>query len=119
MRNHLNEAQIDSKALAAMEKFHSGVVKEAQEAVQTNPVVVIGMAGNVFVKKARNLLNEKKIQYKYIEHGNYLSKWKERLALKLWSGWPTFPQVFVDGKLIGGFRELQNLDLSSKSSQNQ
>ena len=23
-------------------------------------------------------------------------------AIKLWSGWPTFPQVFVDGTLIGG-----------------
>ena len=24
-----------------------------------------------------------------------------------WSGWPTFPQVFVKGTLIGGFTELQ------------
>ena len=27
---------------------------------------------------------------------------KKRLAIKLWSGWPTFPQVFVRGVLIGG-----------------
>ena len=30
------------------------------------------------------------------------SEWKKRLAIKLWSGWPTFPQVFVRGTLIGG-----------------
>ena len=30
------------------------------------------------------------------------SKWKERLAIKMWSGWPTFPQVYVKGKLLGG-----------------
>ena len=33
--------------------------------------------------------------------------WRERLAIKLWSGWPTFPQVFVKGALIGGFQELK------------
>ncbi|MDB4971522.1 MAG: hypothetical protein JWN44_7211, partial [Myxococcales bacterium] len=27
---------------------------------------------------------------------------KRRLAIKLWSGWPTFPQVFVRGTLLGG-----------------
>lgn len=31
--------------------------------------------------------------------------WKPRLAIKMLSGWPTFPQVFVDGVLIGGYKE--------------
>ena len=35
-------------------------------------------------------------------YGGYFSAWKERLAIKLWSGWPTFPQVFVRQTLIGG-----------------
>ncbi|MBY0515640.1 MAG: hypothetical protein K2P81_01940 [Bacteriovoracaceae bacterium] len=25
--------------------------------------------------------------------------------MKLWSGWPTYPQVFVNGKLVGGYQE--------------
>ena len=33
--------------------------------------------------------------------------WKERLAIKMWSGWPTFPQIFVKGVLIGGNQELE------------
>jgi glutaredoxin-related protein len=31
--------------------------------------------------------------------------WKQRLAIKMWSGWPTFPQVFVRGVLVGGFED--------------
>jgi glutaredoxin-related protein len=27
----------------------------------------------------------------------------------MWSGWPTFPQVFVKGALIGGFNDLKAL----------
>ena len=40
-------------------------------------------------------------------HGSYLSGYYKRLAVKMWSGYPTFPQVFVKGVLIGGLRELQ------------
>ncbi len=42
------------------------------------------------------------IDFKYLEYGSYFSSWKPRLAIKLWSGWPTFPQVFVKGELLGG-----------------
>ncbi len=27
----------------------------------------------------------------------------------MWTGWPTFPMVFVDGVLIGGAHDLQRL----------
>ena len=32
-----------------------------------------------------------------------------RSTLKLWSGWPTFPMVFVQGTLVGGANDLQAL----------
>ena len=38
-----------------------------------------------------------------------LSQWRRRNALKMWSGWPTFPMIFVDGILVGGYRDLQAL----------
>jgi glutaredoxin-related protein len=38
-----------------------------------------------------------------------LSDWRRRNALKLWTGWPTFPMVFVKGVLVGGFDDLKKL----------
>jgi monothiol glutaredoxin len=35
--------------------------------------------------------------------------WRRRTALKMWSGWPTFPMIFIDGVLIGGFSDLERL----------
>ncbi len=106
MRPLLQPNHVSSSALQAIESFHVDHVKEAEAAIQENKYVIIGMAQNPVVSKARKLLTEKNIPFKYIEHGSYFSKWKERLALKLWSGWPTFPMIFVDKKLIGGCKEL-------------
>ena len=75
------------------------------QAVAKEPVVVVGMAQNPYVKKAKSALSKAGIEYKYLEYGSYLGQWKERLAIKLWSGYPTFPQVFVNGVLIGGADE--------------
>lgn len=89
----------------AIADFHAPVVARVQDAVERDAVVVVGMAQNPFVKKAREALNGAGVSFTYIEYGSYLSAWKERLAIKLWSGWPTFPQVFVKGVLIGGNQE--------------
>ncbi len=105
-RNVLSSEKIHPDALAFMTNNHAGVVQEVIAAVGSNKVVVVGMGQNPVVKKARKFLDEKGIEYKFISHGNYFSGWKKRLAIKLWSGWPTFPQVFVDGKLIGGCDDL-------------
>jgi len=32
---------------------------------------------------------------------------KARDALKMWTGWPTFPMIFVDQKLVGGSKDLR------------
>jgi monothiol glutaredoxin len=87
--------------------WHSNVVEEVRSTVERDKVVVVGMATNVFVKRARKALTEAGIGHTYLEYGGYLSKWSERLAIKLWSGWPTFPQVFVRGTLIGGNDDTQ------------
>lgn len=85
--------------------FHANIVQEVAAAVARDPVVVVGMAQNPVVKKARQALDEAGVAYTVLEYGSYFSKWKERLAIKLWSGWPTFPQVYVRGTLIGGNEE--------------
>jgi glutaredoxin-related protein len=106
MRQILSSEQVNSRALKTISSFHSQVVDEVKAAVAANKIVVVGMAGNVFVGKARKLLAAKGLEFKYIEYGSYFSMWKPRLAIKIWSGWPTFPQVFVEGRLIGGYKDL-------------
>jgi len=101
-RLYLEERSIAPAALTAMEARHPEVVREVQAAIRGNAVVVIGMAQNSHVKKVRKALDTAGVAHAYLEYGSYLSKWRERLAIKLWSGWPTFPQVFVRGVLIGG-----------------
>ena len=98
-------SQIAPSALAVIQGFHESTVKEVATAVGRDAVVVVGMATNPFVKKARKALTDAGIAFTYLEYGGYLSEWKPRLALKMWSGWPTFPMVFVRGKLIGGCDE--------------
>jgi glutaredoxin-related protein len=89
--------------------FHRDIVEAVDAAVKRDPVVVVGMAQNPFVKKARKLLEAEGIAFTYLEYGSYLSKWQQRLAIKLYAGFPTFPMVFMDGKLVGGNADLVKL----------
>lgn len=107
MRTTLGNDKLTPEAAAAISSFHADVVNDIIKAVESNSIVVVGMALNPFCKKACQSLTEAKTEFKYIEIGGYLSKWKERLAIKLWSGWPTYPQVFVNGKLVGGADDLK------------
>jgi glutaredoxin-related protein len=90
------------EARARMETWNRDVVDEVRAAVAANRVVVVGMAWNRSVGRVRAALDEAGIAHTYLEYGNYLAGWRKRLAIKLWSGWPTFPQVFVEGTLLGG-----------------
>lgn len=110
----LEADKISPEALTSISGYHQNVVKEVSEAVSNHKVVIVGMAQNPYVKKVRKALTEAGIDFKYLEYGNYWSKWKPRLAIKLWSGWPTYPQVFVEGKLIGGYQETKKALQSGK-----
>jgi glutaredoxin-related protein len=110
----LASEKVSQDALTFISGYHQGVVTEVANAVANNKIVVVGMGQNPFVKKARKELQNAALDFKYLEYGNYWSQWKPRLAIKLWSGWPTYPQVFVDGKLIGGFKELKNELIAGK-----
>ena len=101
-RPRLPDDRIAPALADKMAAFHAEVVKEVQDAVARENFVVVGMAQNPFVKKARAALKEANLPYAYLEYGSYFGEWKKRLAIKLWTGWPTFPQVFVRGVLVGG-----------------
>jgi glutaredoxin-related protein len=65
-------------------------------------------------KHARKILDNERIAYQYLEYGSYFAGWRRRNALKMWTGWPTFPMVFVKGVLVGGAADLARLHASGE-----
>lgn len=91
------------------EAFHAEVVAAVAEALAAHDVVVVGMSINPHVKRARRALDAAGIAHHDLDFGGYHNMWKQRLALKMWAGWPTFPQVFVKGRLVGGANETEHM----------
>jgi len=108
-RTILPESQIHPAVREKIANYRSDMVKEVQAAVAANAIVVVGMRMNPFPKKARKALAAAGLAYKYLEYGSYLGEWRRRLALKMWTGWPTFPMVFVKGVLVGGADDVARL----------
>ena len=110
----LEESSIHPAIREKIASLHADIVKEVRDAVAANPVVVVGMRQNPMPKKARRLLEAAGIAHKYLEYGSYLKEWRRRNALKMWTGWPTFPMVFIRGRLIGGADDLARLHESGE-----
>ena len=109
MRTILDETRLHPAIREVVANSHADIVHNVQAASMSNPVLVVGMAQNPFCKKARRLLDAAGVPYQYLEYGSYLSRWRQRNALKMWSGWPTLPMVFVKGHLVGGAEDLKRL----------
>ena len=105
----LDEAHIHPAIRQVISDSHSDIIREVQDAITANDVVVVGMTQNPFPKKARKALDAISAPYKYLEYGSYFSEWRRRSALKIWTGWQSFPMVFVKGVLVGGADDLQRL----------
>ncbi len=105
----LDEARIHPAIRATIANDHADTVREVEAAIAGHDVVVIGMKQNPFPRKARRLLAAAGLSHRYLEYGSYFGGWRRRTALKMWSGWPTFPMVFVKGVLVGGASDLERL----------
>ncbi len=105
----LEEGRIHPAIRERIATNHRDIVEEVERAVSAHDVVVVGMKQNPVPRKARALLESEGVAFEYLEYGSYLNTWRRRNALKMWSGWPTFPMIFVKGQLIGGFEDLQAL----------
>ena len=108
-RNILDEDHIHPAIREKITTRNADIVQEVKDAIAANDVVVVGMGLNPFPRKARELLDAAGIPYKYLGYGSYLEGWRRRNALKMWTGWPTFPMVFVKGVLVGGANDLAKL----------
>jgi monothiol glutaredoxin len=105
----LEESRLHPAIRDKVAALHADIIREVQDAAAANAVVVVGMRQNPMPRKARRLLDAAGIAHKYLEYGSYLGEWRRRNALKMWTGWPTFPMVFVKGALVGGADDLAKL----------
>lgn len=110
----LDESNIHPAIREKVANNQKKIVTEVQKAVETHPVVVVGMGMNPFPKKARAALDAAGIKHHDLDYGNYLNTWRERNALKMWTGWPTFPMIFIKGTLVGGAGDLYQLIASGE-----
>ena len=108
-RHILQEARLHPAIRETVARHHEDIVLEVEAAITSNDVVVVGMAQNPFPRKARRALDARGIAHHYLSYGSYFSGWRRRTALKMWSGWPTLPMVFVKGALVGGANDLARL----------
>ena len=105
----LEEARLHPAIREAVSANERSIVEEVSAAVDSNDIVVVGMGQNPAPRRARKLLTAAGLPFKYLEYGNYFNTWRRRNALKLWSGWPTFPMVFVKRQFIGGADDVEKL----------
>ena len=105
----LDESRLHPAVRQRVSELQADVLKEVQDAVAQHAIVVVGMAQNPYPRRARKALEEAGLPFHYLEYGNYLSQWRRRTALKMWTGWPTLPMVFVKGNLVGGADDLRRL----------
>lgn len=110
----LDELHIHSAIREKIASHQQAMVQEVQSAVTAHAVVVVGMGMNPFPRKARRALDAAGVAHHYLEYGSYFNTWRERNALKMWTGWPTYPMVFVRGTLVGGASELDRLIASGE-----
>ena len=108
-RSILDETDIHPAIRARVASHHADIVQEVQRAIGAHPVVVVGMGQNPHPRRARRALDAAGIAHHDLDYGNYFGGWRRRNALKMWSGWPTLPMVFVRGSLIGGANDLIRL----------
>jgi monothiol glutaredoxin len=113
-RSILDETHIHRAIRDFVASNHADIVREVLGAINANDIVVVGMAQNPFCKQARRELAACGAAFKYLEYGSYLNNWRRRNALKMWTGWPTFPMVFVKGVLVGGAGDLRRLIASGE-----
>jgi glutaredoxin-related protein len=110
----LDESHIHPAIRGQVGALHRDAVDEVVAALAAHTVVVVGMKGNPFVRKARQALDAAGVAHHDLNYGSYLNQWRRRNALKMWCGWPTLPMVFVKGTLVGGASDLQRLIASGE-----
>merc|ERR1711907_582184 len=110
---------VDAGALAAFFNKHAAIAQDAKAELETrlksliseSPVMLF-MKGNPsepkcgFSRTAVQLLNENDVTFGTFD---ILSDEDVRQGLKAFSNWPTYPQLYSNGELLGGLDILKEL----------
>jgi len=106
-RNVTKKHNVVSRAYASYKDKNGNLMKtedKIRNQLASHPVILYmkGVPSNPqcgFSAKAIGILNETKVQYAYV---NVLEAPFIREKLPSISHWPTYPQLFVNGELVGG-----------------
>ena len=99
----LGNSHTQAKGVVSMSEFN-WTPDELQKIVEENSVVLF-MKGTPeapqcgFSNRAASVVSQLGVPFASV---NVLSDARARNALRDWSGFPTMPQLFIGGKLIGG-----------------
>lgn len=80
------------------------VIEKIKQTVEENPVVIF-MKGTPdmpqcgFSMRTAEALKACNVEFAYVD---VLAEPEVRSSLPVFSNWPTFPQVFINGELVGG-----------------
>ncbi|KAH7188067.1 thioredoxin-like protein [Fusarium flagelliforme] len=117
---HSHGPSTSDQALST-EKSQEALFARLTELVKEAPVTLF-MKGTPkspvcrFSRRIVRVLNDHKIMYSYF---NVLSDEDVRVGLKAFGEWPTFPQLWVEGELVGGLDIVKEEFSSNPSFLNQ
>ena len=101
----VDQLPVDDQFKAAFTERKMTVTEKIESLIKNNKVILFmkGVPDSPqcgFSSKIISILN----QYDGLkfEHFNIFEDQELREALKKYSNWPTYPQLYVDGKLVGG-----------------
>jgi len=99
--------------VASKTRENGNTLNEELEALTTENPVILFMKGNRFMPQCGfsahviGLLSQYTDNYATVD---ILSDMDIRQGLKEYSNWPTYPQLYVDGKFVGGCDIISEMD---------
>lgn len=99
--------------VASKTRENGNTLNEELEALTTENPVILFMKGNRFMPQCGfsahviGLLSQYTDNYATVD---ILSDMEIRQGLKEYSNWPTYPQLYVDGKFVGGCDIISEMD---------
>ncbi|TPX61220.1 hypothetical protein PhCBS80983_g01307 [Powellomyces hirtus] len=103
-----------NKKAAASSSSQSDVSKQVEDAIAKHKVLIYSKTYCPYCDKAKALLKSKNVNYEIIELDTVKDGEKMHAHLKELSGQTTVPNIYINGKHIGGCSDLIELDQSGE-----